>query len=379
MKLPKRSYRYLKVGFPLWISWISSVSAQIVPDTTLPNNSIVNLQGQIQRITGGTEAGGNLFHSFDRFNILTGETAYFDNTLTIDNIITRITGGQLSNIDGLIRANGTANFFLLNPSGIVFGENASLDIGGSFFGSTAESLVFEDGSFYSATEPNTPPLLTINVPVGLQMETNPGSIVNRSTSTSAFNSPTPVIPFSLPPDLNFTQVGLEVQPGQTIALIGGDIQLTGVNLTASNGHIFLGSVASEGLVDFTFTPLGVNFNNNGIDNFGNISLSDGSFINTSGIGGGNVDIRGRNVTLNNSRIFALTLGNIDGRGIDINARQLLVGGGAQISNATLGDGRGGDVNILAESVDLGGLGLASYRQFVSNYLISRTFNPFNPG
>ncbi|WP_264322877.1 filamentous hemagglutinin N-terminal domain-containing protein, partial [Zarconia navalis] len=167
----------------------AEASAQIVPDSTLPSNSTVTVEDGLQRISGGMEAGSNLFHSLGEFNVPAGGTAYFDNALTIDNIIARVTGGNLSNIDGLIRANGAANLFLINPAGIAFGENAQLDIGGSFFGSSAESVVFDDGSFYSATEPNASPLLSINVPVGLQFGENPGSIINRSIAPSAFNSP----------------------------------------------------------------------------------------------------------------------------------------------------------------------------------------------
>ncbi|NEP11355.1 MAG: S-layer family protein [Symploca sp. SIO2C1] len=82
----------------------------------------------------------------------------------------------MSYIDGTIRANGATNLFLINPSGVVFGANAQLDIGGSFCASTADTLLFEDGSLFSATEPNPPPLLTVNIPIGLQYGSNPGEI-----------------------------------------------------------------------------------------------------------------------------------------------------------------------------------------------------------
>ena len=146
----------------------SRASAQITPDATLPNNSVVipDASGSLIEISEGTAIGNNLFHSFQEFSVISNQTVLFNNGLNIDNILTRITGNAISNIDGLMQANGTANLFLINPNGIVFGQNASLDIGGSFFGSTANSVTFSDGSEFSAIDPQAPPLLRGKYPCG---------------------------------------------------------------------------------------------------------------------------------------------------------------------------------------------------------------------
>jgi filamentous hemagglutinin family protein len=162
--------------------------AQIEPDSTLPSPSVVNAQDNRTAITGGTQVGQNLFHSFREFSVPAGASAVFQQDLAIQNIFSRVTGSSASNIEGLIQASGTANLFLLNPNGILFGPDARLDIGGSFFASTADRLVFDNADF-SATNPQAPPLLAINVRPGLQLgaEVQGGTITTQGVLSAPQN------------------------------------------------------------------------------------------------------------------------------------------------------------------------------------------------
>jgi filamentous hemagglutinin family protein len=160
----------------------------IAPDNTLPVNTLVNFNSanQTYTITGGTQVGGNQFHSFQDFSVPTSNTAHFDTAPTTINAIGRVTGSNISNIDGILRTNGTTNLYLVNPNGIVFGANAKLDIAGSFSASTANSVKFSDGSEFSATNPQAPPLLNVNVPLGLQYgNSNAGATISNSGNLSA--------------------------------------------------------------------------------------------------------------------------------------------------------------------------------------------------
>jgi filamentous hemagglutinin family protein len=156
--------------------------AQISPDTTLgTQRSVVTpLNPQLDRIEGGATRGVNLFHSFQEFNVGNGRAAYFANPTGIENILSRVTGTNPSNIFGKLGVLGNANLFLINPNGILFGPNAQLDIGGSFFASTASSFKFPDESEFSATKPTAPPLLTVNVTPGLQWgASQPGATITN--------------------------------------------------------------------------------------------------------------------------------------------------------------------------------------------------------
>jgi filamentous hemagglutinin family protein len=341
-----------------------SLHAQIVPDTNLPVNSSHRVSGNTEIIEGGTQVQGNLFHSFLKFSVPTGSAVFFNNDLTVKNIISRVTGLAISEIDGLIQANGDANLFLINPNGIIFGPNSSLDIGGSFVSSTANSVQFADGTEFSATTPSASPLLTVTAPIGLQFRGNSGAISIQGKGHN-LEIIEPFIFFSIKRDDN--DIGLSVKSGKTLAIVGGNVNIDGGNLIAENGQIELGGV-NTGLVSLNPTVAGWTLGYEGVESFQDIGLTQKASVDASGINGGSIHVQGARVKLNGgSVILTENQGSQSGGNITVNASESLE---LSESSETLleniapfptliftqatGQGKGGDITVSTQQLIMRG-------------------------
>ncbi|NEO79821.1 filamentous hemagglutinin N-terminal domain-containing protein [Moorena sp. SIO4G3] len=212
--------------------------SNIVPDDTLgANGSVVIPDASVKGlpaalIEGGVQRGVNLFHSFDQFNVEQGLRVYLANPAGIENILSRVTGMNPSQIEGTLGVDGAANLFLLNPNGIIFGSNARLDVQGSFVGSTANAIAWGEDGYFSATFPESSRLLTIN-PGALffnQVGSVPGNIINTGT-------------LAVGKDLTLSGLNLDLQ-GRLSA--GGNLTLSAMETVKIRDSIALPFVAAAG-------------------------------------------------------------------------------------------------------------------------------------
>ncbi|EDX83095.1 filamentous haemagglutinin family N-terminal domain protein [Synechococcus sp. PCC 7335] len=206
------------------------IETAITPDQTLgaEQSRLIDTLDRI-RVEGGAERGSALFHSFLDFNVGEGQRIYFVGSDGIANILTRVTGTQASNILGTLGVEGSANLFLMNPNGVLFGENAQLDLSGSFAATTAEQLWIE-GTEFSAVRPKALPLLSVSLSPGLQYgASRPNSVVENQASLSIREQQSLTLQGG-----TVRQLGEILSPGGYVDLSGDMIELAGVVDTRSH-------------------------------------------------------------------------------------------------------------------------------------------------
>jgi len=357
----------------------SGLAQSIILDGTLGTTQTINGPNYTIPESVGQTVGSNLFHSFGNFSLNTGESAVFQSGATIRNILSRVTGGLPSRIDGLISTqSNNVNLFFINPSGIVFGPNARLNVGGttrgSFIASTADAIVWSNNSQFSATNPGgVNSLLTI---VGDPS----GFLFNRRP----------------PQAIEVNSRELRVAQGQSLLLLGGNLNLNNSLLIVNSptgGRIELGAVGAPGTVGLTTNgnTLSLNFPQNLAR--ADVSLSNNAQVNVLADIGGSINVYAQNLNLQNrSQIRAAipegtgdintragninvnTTGNIQlqqqsniSTAVEINAtgtagninietNSLLATDGSQVNASSFGQGNGGNITITAnDAVALDGV------------------------
>ena len=333
----------------------------------------------------------NLYHSFSEFDLTPGEIATFTGPASVVNVFGRVTGGAPSDINGTVRSTiDGANVFLLNPFGVVFGPDAQLDVRGSVVASSADAVRFANGAdFVTGTPVANGALLSIEDPTAFGfMRATPGAIeIDRALPTLGDNS-------------------LTVPSGETLALIGGDVRVTGrgfnvPTVVIDGGNFEVASVRGPAEVPAdvsAFRVAGVPREQLGDVTFTNQAIIDVSeLFSGTGAGGGRVVVRGGQLTIDEqSSVTTATLFDADapavgidvavagdfvvagvpglgvgppntlvrttsllgaGRGADlsIEADRFIVRDGALVSTETFaGSGAGGDLRIQANSVRVEG-------------------------
>ncbi len=348
--------------------------AQVIPDTTLGSESSttrVDAQFPVDIIEGGATRGANLFHSFSQFSVSEGRGAYFlSPSANIQNILARVTGSNPSTILGTIGTFGNSipNLFLINPNGIIFGANASLDIGnaglniggtgGSFVATTANAIILGDtGGIFSASNPGASNLLRI-APSALFFNGNsPAEIVNRSSATTSV--------------LGFFTSGLQVPSDRSLLLVGGKVTLDNGRLVAANGNVELAGV-TQGTIGLSIDGNNLSLSYPTQVQRADVLLTNESSIVVFGISGGRSTINARNIDiLAGSGLF----GGISSGGDSIQTQAGDITLNASENTTIAGDesslsfifnnvdisalGNGGNIIIQAESLSLNNSGIST--------------------
>ena len=329
----------------------SLTSAQVIPDETLGSESSeVNSIDELRdRIEGGATRGENLFHSFQEFNVESGRRVDFANSDGIANIFSRVTGENISEIFGSLGVEGNANLFFINPNGIVFGENSSVNVNGSFLATTAESIEFIDRTSFSTSDKNPGSTLTVSVPIGLGLGSNPGDIeIRGSGHTLSLSSSDSFVPEPIP---STASQQFSIKSQRNIALVGGNVLLNGAIVETDNGKIEVAGT-KKGSVGVELSKW--NFNYDGIEEFGDITLDSQSLVNASGNFGGSIGVTGNTVSLENGSLMIVqNRGSALSEGIEINSSSLKIIGGVVFNTLESGIIDYTPSAIISESIGKG--------------------------
>src|SRR6266446_5132796 len=294
----------------------------------------------------GKQVGGNLFQSFRQFDLTSTQSATFTGPANVQNILSRVTSGSPSSIDGTVNSQiQGANLFFLNPAGVMFGPHAQLDVSGSVAISTANYVKMVDGGRFNANLGGQDSLTSAPVSAFGFLNDAPTPVAIAGKNSFAF--------FHIIPGPAFVTLSAE----KSLSIVSGNIDINGSYINGAGSGVNLISVKSAGEAQLDITNLNGAINVVQFSMMGDIRLTGFSLIDTSGPGGGPVSVYAGNILLDHSVLSSNTFGPVPGGGINIVASGNLEVNSDNffpfnISTRTIGLGKAGDINASAESITL---------------------------
>ncbi|MCH9639803.1 MAG: filamentous hemagglutinin N-terminal domain-containing protein [Betaproteobacteria bacterium] len=340
-----------------------SVFADITTDGSVgPEQAINANNGQfaIGQALGRVD-GNNLFHSFRQFSLEAGETAIFTGENTIQNVISRVTGNEVSSINGILQSQvGKADFYFINPNGVVFGENAQIDVPGAFHISTAGELIFPDGSSFSALNPEASTLAVASPKefgftsgqsgklqiVGGQLVFKPGTEVSLSANSLDIQQQAKLTVEQTDPSMEqgirLSLVSIDSSTTQAIPIAGQAATTTGGELSIENSEI---NVSGNGAGRLAIRA--------------GIMTANNSFLSADNLGAtnieGSVDVYVDSLLLNNTPLTSDVRGKGSTGTVSVTVNELInILNGGRISSLSFSDGSSGNVTVEAEQLIIDG-------------------------
>lgn len=364
--------------FALLVSLNRQALSQVVVDTTLPNNSEVLFEDGQVTINGGTVSGSNLFHSFLELSNNSNQRLHFNNISTVENVITRVTGNNVSVFRGDISLESTANLFLLNPNGIQFRDNVGILNTSSFFALTADRVLFDDNSIFDVGGINSTSDITSASLTGFVFNNDSFIEVRGNGHNIGLLQPelgvnSPLMTSTADNATLFSDFG-------NIGLISNNISFSGGVVLVNSGNLDIAAVSS-GQVDLINNGGSPQLSFRDVIAFGDISLGDRSSLEINNFTSSNLSVLSSNLEIKDrSLVLFNNFSNINPGSINFNATNDLSISGitslpsffeflsdplrvtSGITSQNLGS-FGPDINITAGSLNLNQFGLISSANF----------------
>jgi len=336
-----------------------SIKGEIITDSSFGKSQPIVPEGNVYQINDshGRQWGQNLFHSFESFNIEAGKTANFSGPATVQRIISRVTGGNESQINGTIQSSiAGADIFLLNPKGILFGKSAKLDIDGSFYVSTADYLQMTESKQY----------VSLSTDISGLVSTPPQSFgfIDSNIASITFTGENDI----LQEDVKYRLTDLKkdignemsqdsafsVKGNNHICIIGGEIKIQQGAVIAiedetsqsseTKGNIQLISTKSKSNIYFQDNELDYSQ----VSAFDNILIKS-SKLNVGGQTTGGITIVGKNIILDNSVCYLNNYGTLNGKRIEIMGDNIKIKNKAKIVSHAYSSGDAVSIKLTAHS------------------------------